>query len=120
MSHVAYHISLMTTASAGLLSEPKKKIISQLLEGLGRTFKGQNGVEFNFQSFYRHHISLSHQIAGVVGLLPRCLGLFKKITKILIWGSWPTVGGGWGGVVADVDKVLFCILRQFLGHFCLF
>ena len=32
-----------------------------LLKGQSETLKDQNGVDFNFQSTYMHHISLSHQ-----------------------------------------------------------
>ena len=39
-----------------------------LLDGQSETLKGQNGVEFNIESTYNYHISLSCQTSGGFGL----------------------------------------------------
>ena len=41
--------------------------VSQLLVELRRTLKGQNGVEFDLQSFLQHYSSRRHTHAGLLG-----------------------------------------------------
>ena len=52
----------------GVLLLILKEKNSPFLEGQSEILKGQNGVEFNFQSAYKHHISINHQICEVWGL----------------------------------------------------
>ena len=57
--------------------------------GQYETWKGKNGVKLNFQSTWKHYISLSHKISGVLGLFAQFLYLEKK-TEILTWVFLPT------------------------------
>ena len=55
--------------------------VSQLLVELSRTVKGQNGVEFYFQSIYQLNGSLIRENSGLLGLFPQFLGLSKIFLK---------------------------------------
>ena len=59
--------------------------------------KGQNGVEFYFQSILQHNGSLIREKYSLLGLLPQFLGLNKKenLSKVMSTCCF-TVGGGGG------------------------
>ena len=62
---------------------PLHRMVSQPLVELPRTLKGQNGVEFGFQSISIHFISLRRKNGSLLGHFLQIFGLSKNIFFLL-------------------------------------
>ena len=71
-------------------------MVSQLLVELPRTLKGQNGVEFDFQSIYIHTSSLRRENGGLLGLFRKLLVFLKNkiFFKVMSTCGCTVRGGG--------------------------
>ena len=82
-----------------------------------KTLKGQNGVEFSFQSTVKQHVSLSHQICKVLGLFAQFkkkLFTKKKKPKSYYGGPGPLLGGGGAEGMEGSKSDLICSKKVIL------